>query len=289
MPIVAMTREMGSLGKDVAAAVSARLGKPVVHHEIIDHLADKMRLRKSHVIRFLDGKANILERLTTDKTSLSIFTADETVALAESGDVAVIRGWGSAHLLRQIPHVICVRVCAPLSLRTQRMMERLDTDDIGSVVNEIKLSEEAHGAITRRHFGINWQDPELYDLVLNTERVTIEECADEVMGLAKDPQFQETAQSRQMLADLALEVHVRAALRADPRTAKMSVSISTDRGRVTLAGTVDSGLESSDVSEIAAAVPGVKKVFREFGTAEERYLNALKSKMGGRGRPPRKQ
>ena len=289
MPIVAMTREMGSLGKDVAAAVSARLGKPLIHHEIIDPLADKMRLRKSHVIRFLDGKANIWERLTTDKTSLSIFTADETVRLVESGDVAVIRGWGSAHLLRRIPHVICVRVCAPLNLRAQRMMQRLDTDDCGFVVNEIKLSEEAHGAITRRHFGINWQDPEQYDLVLNTERLSIEECADEVMGLTRDAQFQETAQSRQMLADLALETHVRAALRADARTAKMSVSISSDHGRVTLSGIVDSGLKRGDASKVAAAVPGVKKVFVEFGTAEERYQNALKSRMHSKGRPPKQR
>jgi len=33
----------------------------------------------------------------------------ETLALAESNNVAVIRGWGSAHLLRPIRHVICVR------------------------------------------------------------------------------------------------------------------------------------------------------------------------------------
>ncbi len=160
MPLIAMTREMGSLGKDVANVISERLGKPVVHHEIIDHLANKMRLRKSHVVRFLDGKANIWERLTTDKTSLSIYTADETLALAESDNVSVIRGWGSAHLLRPIQHVICVRVCAPMKVRVQRMMERLNSDDEAFITNEIKLSEEAHAAITRRHFGINWQDPE---------------------------------------------------------------------------------------------------------------------------------
>ena len=55
MPLIAMTREMGSLGKDVAAGIAERLGKPVVHHEIIDNLASKMRLRKSHVIRFLEA------------------------------------------------------------------------------------------------------------------------------------------------------------------------------------------------------------------------------------------
>src|SRR5262249_2848292 len=76
MPFVAMTREMGSLGKDVATGLAERLGRQVVHHEIIDNLASKMRLRKSHVVRFLEGKAGIWERLTTDKTSLSIYTAD---------------------------------------------------------------------------------------------------------------------------------------------------------------------------------------------------------------------
>jgi cytidylate kinase len=267
MPLIAMTREMGSLGKDVAAAVSARLGKPVVHHEMIDQLANKMRLRKSHVIRFLEGKANIWERLTTDKTSLSIYTADETLALAESNNVAVIRGWGSAHLLRPIQHVICMRVCAPMKVRVQRMMERLNTDDVDFVTNEIKLSEEAHGAITRRHFGINWQDPEQYDLVLNTERVSIEECADEVMALVKNEQFQDTAQSRQMLANLALETHVRAALRADPRTSKMLIAIAADKGSITLSGIIDRDHEPVHASEVAAAVAGVKDVKNQLKVA----------------------
>ncbi len=267
MPLIAMTREMGSLGKDVASAVSAQLGKPVVHHEIIDHLANKMRLRKSHVVRFLDGKANIWERLTTDQTSLSIYTADETIALAESDSVAVIRGWGSAHLLRPIQHVICVRVCAPMKLRVERMMERLNSDDEDFIKNEIKLSEEAHGAITRRHFGINWQDPEHYDLVLNTERLSTEECANEVMALAKNPQFQESAGSKQMLSNLALETHVRAALRGDPRTEKMHITIGADQGVVTLSGIVDRGLEPLHASEVAGAVPRVTQIKNELKIA----------------------
>ena len=264
MPLIAMTREMGSLGKDVAAAVSERLGKPLVHHEIIDQLADKMRLRKSHVIRFLDGKASIWERLTTDKTSLSIYTADETLALAESDNVAVIRGWGSAHLLRPVQHVICVRVCAPMKLRVERMMERLNTSDEEMVINEIKLSEEAHAAITRRHFGINWQDSENYDLTLNTERVSIEECADEIMSLVKDPRFQKTEDSARIMANLALEHHVRAALRSDPATVKMHINISANNGEITLAGTLEPGLEETDAARVAAAVPRVKSVVSQL-------------------------
>ena len=260
MPLVAMTREMGSLGKDVAAAISARLGKPVVHHEIIDNLANKMRLRKSHVIRFLDGKANMWERLTTDKTSMAIYTADEMLALAESDSVAVIRGWGAAHLLRPIRHVICVRVCAPIPVRVQRMMERLSTDDEQFVTNEIKLSEEAITAITRRHFGVSWQHSDQYDLVLNTERVSVKECADELMALVRDPEFQETEQSGQMIKNLALESRVRAALRTDPRTAKMRISICADNGAVTLADIAERDRLPEHAAVVAAAVAGVINV-----------------------------
>lgn len=266
MPLIAMTREMGSLGKDVAAAIAQRLHKQVVHHEIIDNLASKMRLRKSHVIRFLEGKSGILERLTTDKTSLSIFTADETFTLAESGSVAVIRGWGATHLLRPVPHVIAVRVCAPRELRIKRMMERLDTDDRGFVEDEIRLSEEAHAAITRRHFGVNWQDSELYDLVLNTERLSVEECADEVMGLLDDPTFQETSESRQAFANLALAAHIRSALRLEPRTSKMLLTITCEGGVATLAGLVDPGQDPKDAAAVAARVPGVKEVKTQLRT-----------------------
>src|SRR5688572_7747590 len=260
MPFVAMTREMGSLGKDVAAAVAERVGRQVVHHEIIDNLANKMRLRKSHVIRFLEGKAGIWERLTTDKTSLSIYTADETFALAEGGQVAVIRGWGATHLLRPIPHVISVRVCAPFEMRVKRMMKRLNTDDREFVVNEIRLSEEAHAAITRRHFDLNWQDAENYDLVLNTERLSIDECAEEVVSLLDDAEFQETEESRRMFGDLAMTAHVRSALRQDPRTNRMQIVITPQNGEVTLSGLVDMGLEPKDAVEVVSRVPGVKRV-----------------------------
>ena len=177
MPLITIPREMGSLGKDVAVLIAQHLGKKVIHHEIIDPLADKMRLRKTHVERFLDGKAGILEKMTTDQTSLSIFTADEVLRMAANAEVGVIRGWGANHLLAPIPHVVRVRVCATFDLRVKRMMERLNTTDQAAVEKEIRLSDEAIAAISRRHFDVVWTNAEHYDIVLNTDRVSVESCA----------------------------------------------------------------------------------------------------------------
>src|SRR5881392_1538062 len=139
MPIIAITREMGSLGKDVAAALGEALNLPVIYHEVIDHLADRMRVRKSHVIRLLDGSAGLLERLTADRTSLAIYTADEIYGLAAKGG-AIIRGWGATHLLREVAHAVCVRVCAPFDVRKRRMMQRLGSDDDVRVADEIRVN-----------------------------------------------------------------------------------------------------------------------------------------------------
>ena len=274
MPMIAMTREMGSLGKDVAEGLAQRTGRKVVYHEIIEPIADKMRLRKSHVERFLDGKSGIWERLTTDRTSLSIFTADETFRFLRDGSTGVIRGWGAAHLLKSVPHVIRVRVCAPLETRVKRMMERLATDNRATVESEIQLSEEAHTAITRRHFGVNWRDPEHYDLVLCTERLSAEECVDEVESMMKKRTFQETPESLRMVENLALEWSVRAALRRDKRTADMSITVSADNGQVKLAGVADGEDEVETAEKIAAGVPDVRGVdnqLKSAATAGSRY------------------
>jgi len=277
MPLIAMTREMGSLGKDVAAGIAARTQRKVVYHEIIEPIANKMRLRKSHVERFLDGKSGLWERLTTDKTSLSIFTADETFRFLRDGATGVIRGWGAVHLLKDVPHVIRVRICAPMETRVKRMMERLATDNRDAVENEIEMSEEAHTAITRRHFGVNWRDAEHYDLVLCTERLSIEECVDEIECMMKKRRFQETPESVRQVENMAIEWSVRSALRRDGRTAGMHVTVACDDGRILLAGMVDTEREASAAAEVAAATDGVRDVDNQLRPADSlasRYRRA---------------
>ena len=52
MPVIAMTREMGTLGKEVAAGLAERLGLEVVHHELVEHdISERSGLRESEVHR----------------------------------------------------------------------------------------------------------------------------------------------------------------------------------------------------------------------------------------------
>jgi hypothetical protein len=196
VPLIAMTREMGSLGRDVAAGIAALHGGRVVYQELIDPLADRVRLRKTHVTRFLDGREGLWEPLATERSRRAILTAEETLPFLRDGSIVAVRGWGAVHLLGDIPHVIRVRVCAPMAARVERMMERLGTDNRQVVENEILLSEEAHTAIVRRHFGVDWRDPEHYDVVLCTERLGVEACIATLQSMMARPRFRGTAAAR---------------------------------------------------------------------------------------------
>ena len=105
MPVIAMTQEMGSLAKDVALQLAQAMNLTVMRHEIIDHVADKMSVSKSLIGRLRGGKAGLVERLTTDQRSVTLYTAEELFALADRGNV-VLRGWGATVLLRDRKSVV---------------------------------------------------------------------------------------------------------------------------------------------------------------------------------------
>jgi len=265
MTVIAMTQEMATLGKDVALGVSEALGLQLVRHEVGDLVAGRMQVKKALIRRIREGKASKLEKWAADKKTISIFTAEEVLDLAVKGNV-LIRGWGATLLLRDVAHVPCIRVCAPLELRVKRLMQRLETDDEGLARHEIEVDDAARHSRMSEHFNVDWGDPTLFDLTLNTGRVPIATCVDQVVALAKSAAFQETAKSREHLRDLALQARTRAALKADPRTAAVDVTVTATAGRVTLAGIVVDDKEKRLANEVAQAVPGVKGIEDQLRT-----------------------
>jgi len=237
MTVIAMTQEMASLGKDVALGVAESLGLQLVRHEVGDMVAGRMQVKKSLIRRIREGKASKIERWGADEKTISIFTAEEVFDLAVKGNV-LIRGWGATLLLRSVPHIACVRVCAPLEVRVKRLMERLETDDQALARREIGVDDAARAARMGEHFNVTWGDPTLYDLTLNTERVSIPTCVDQVVKLAGAKEFQVTADSRQFLADLALQARALAALKADARSAGIDIALEVAKGGVKLRGIV---------------------------------------------------
>ena len=265
MTVIALTEEMGSLATDVADHLATDLGLAVMRHEVVDNVSTRMHVPTSLINRLREGKAGTLERLRADKASLAVYMTEEVLEVAARGDV-VLRGWGATCLLRTVPHVVCVRVTRPLKQRVAWLMAHLDTDDAGSAEDEIRRSDQAHAARMHEQFGVTWGDPLLYDLVLNTERLSVDSCVQQIRVLALRPEFAETAASVALLRDMALQAHVRSALRADESTRGVSITIDSRDGHVVLRGIVADAREKQASEAVTGTLANVKSVDNQLRT-----------------------
>ena len=259
MPVIALTQEMGSLAKDVALRLAEAGGLAIVRNEVVENVAGRMQVPASLIRRLREGKAGLVERLATDSQQVALFTAEEVFAQAERGNV-VLRGWGATCLLRPVQHVVRVRVTRPFAQRVEWLMDNLGTDDRESAEAEVRRSDAAHAARMHAQFGVTWGDPLLYDMVLNTERISVDGCAEQILALAARPEFQETTESRSILEGLALSARVRAALKANPSTQDVDVQIESREGRVTLSGIVVNEREKQETERVATTVASAGKV-----------------------------
>jgi cytidylate kinase len=255
MPVIALTQEMGSLAKDVALRVAQEGKLAVMRHEVLEGVADKMRVSTSVIHRLREGKAGLVERLQVDRSKMAVHTAKEVFALADKGNI-VLRGWGATCLLRPVAHVVTVRITRSFDKRVAWLMDNLETDDEVFAKAELRRSDDAHASRMHALFGVTWGDPLLYDLVLNTDRVSVESCAAQILQLAARPEFQETPASRALLADLALAAAVRAALKENEATREVNIDIQGQGGKVVLRGIVLNELERSESARIATTVAG---------------------------------
>ena len=262
MAVITMTREMGTLGKDVAHGLAEALDLRIVHHELVEQdLAERLGVQESAVHHYLEGSASLLERWKIDKQKLSRYTAQEILGFAQEGNI-VIRGWGATALLRDVPNVIRIRVCAPMAFRERVMMERLGLKQAGVVRREIERSDAAHSRVVQGSFGLNWENPLLYHAVLNTESVPVATCVRTVRLLTDDPAFQETEATKSALRDKLLEWNIRSALaeRYAIGAGISSIDVAAKDGAVILSGTVGHPQLATVVEQTVREVPGVSEV-----------------------------
>ena len=107
--------------------------------------------------------------------------------------------------------------------------------------------------------------------MLSTERLSIEECVDEIEAMLGKKAFQESPESLRLVDDLAVEWAVRSALRRDARTAEMSITVAAREGRVCLSGVAADEEEIKAAGVLASAVEGCREVDNQLKTTTGAY------------------
>ncbi len=105
-------------------------------------------------------------------------------------------------------------------------------------------------------YEVDIDDPAIYDVVVNTEKLTHEAAVEMIERVVRRPEMATTEAGRAIVAGRALASRVQVALAMHPETRRYRITVEAQGGLVTLEGTA--ALDRA--VEVARGVPGVRDV-----------------------------
>jgi cytidylate kinase len=242
MGIITISRGTFSGGKAVAEGLAARLNYPCISLEILD-AADATGGAG-------EDPKRLLTRLNRGRSEL--------IRHAREGNL-VYHGFAGHLLLPGVSHVLRVRIIADMEYR------------IRAAVRELGLTREEAAPLIRAQdeqsmkralslYGVRWNDPSLYDVVLNLDHIGTESAVHILLGIAGLDEFRPTDESRCAFENLALGSRVWAVLATDHRTRRADIRVMSVDGVVTITGNVGSEKVLAALPHVAGEIEGVKEV-----------------------------
>ncbi len=187
MAVITISRQLGSQGQEIASLVAERLGYRLVWRELINQAA--RRAGAPEVALSTIDELGLLRLLPSPRASRAYRQAVEQVMreLATEGNVVIVGRAGQV-ILRGHPDVLHVRVIAPAPSRAERIARERGIA-LEAARAQVDASDRFRRDYMKRFYRARWDDPELYDLVVNTERIASTQAAELILqAVSRRPQ-----------------------------------------------------------------------------------------------------
>ncbi|HEX2978968.1 MAG TPA: cytidylate kinase-like family protein [Anaerolineaceae bacterium] len=175
MTCISISRQMGSLGCEVANQLGDILGYRVVWRDLINQAA--LRAQAPEMALATIDELDLFGMRPSLEMRIAYCHAVEQVMyeLAEQGNVVIVGRAGQV-ILKDRPDALRVRIIAPSQLRAERIA-RKENLPIAAAMNQIEASDRNRRKYLRLNYQVRWDDPELYDLIINTAHYSAEAAA----------------------------------------------------------------------------------------------------------------
>lgn len=266
MPIITISRGSMSGGKELAECISGVLRLPCVGREILVDAAAKLGVPEQVLAKKMEKGPGLWDRLTLERR---IYAVAVQAALAEhvaTGNL-VYHGLAGNMLLRGLPAILRLRLIAPLEVRIRTVMER---EGLTRKAAEQYIADVDENRIrwTRFMYDVDIRDPQLYDMMINLDRMSIQTACGVVCEAAKKPEFEITGSVQTHLLDFSLACRVKVALATHPASRGLDLDVAANAGVLSISGEVPKPIMLAHVSsrweqeltQIAMGVEGVQRV-----------------------------
>lgn len=276
MSIITITRGQYSGGEEIAEIVAKALGARCVSDEVLREAASSYQVDEKKMARFFDSDPTLWERLTKSRNVHAAYIKASLVNWCQD-DNLVYHGNAGQELLREIPHVLKVRIMHSFDLRVKRIMEQFGHKR-PQAENLVRQIDEDRTKRMLYYYNADWRDATRYDVMIRLDNLTPEFVAQTILEMSRQPGFQLSKADVPRLRDVHLQSSLYA-LGATLLGSRMDNMVITVRdGLVTMEGSFPSRdmLTLDQLIKEVQSVEGVKEVKNQI-TAGMIALNLSKS------------
>ncbi|MFH1417939.1 MAG: cytidylate kinase-like family protein, partial [Planctomycetota bacterium] len=276
MSIITVSRGSYARGKEVAEKTAQKLGFKCISREVLIEASEEFGVPEIKLLHAVRDAPSILDRFTFGKERYTAYLQAALLTHLQQDNV-IYHGLAGHYFVRDIPHVLKVRIIGKLEDRIKLLMRReevfqqaasalagLPVRGISAIEKHGPMSEKQAAQIledldeARRKwgihlYGIDTNDCSLYDLVIHLDRLSPDDAVDMLCNAIESRRFQTTPESQRAMDDLLLAARVKATLIAHhPR-----VQVASKDGVVQI---VLEGGNSRDLKAIQEAVARMPEV-----------------------------
>jgi cytidylate kinase len=246
------------MGTKVAELVADRLGYECIAREVLLEASEQFNIPEAKLLGAIQDAPSIIERAIYGNKEKYIAYIQAALLRHLQKDNVVYHGLAGQFFLQGISHVLKVRILADNEDRIQIVMER---DDVprDRAIAILKHDDAERHRWSQSLYGIDSDDPSLYDIVLHIDRFQAEDAAEIISHAVGLGHFRTTPESQQTMDDRVLAAQVKAAL----------IDIQSEVGVWAAAGAVRVSAKASEgrldatrreLEETAGKVEGVESV-----------------------------
>lgn len=254
VPIITISRGSYSGGKMLAECVAARLGYRCIDRDHIICKAAEWGVSQDDLRAAIEEPPSFLGQSQHTKYIYVAFIQAALTEEVRSGN-AVYHGLAGHLLLGRGPHVLRTRLIAPMEFRISKVQERLHYDRAQAIAH-IEKMDKGRRKWTQFLYGVDWESPSLYDLVLSLEQMDLKDACEVIATAAQRECFQATRETQRALNDLARASWLKANLAMNAATSDLQFEIMVQGEKVTIKGEVVNPAHARKIASIAREVLG---------------------------------
>jgi len=261
MHFITFSQKMGTNGTEIAKQVATKLGYKFFDTEAIENAAREMGFLES--VREIDEKPpSLFQKLFSHRPAIDLDRLNSVIyELAKQGN-AVFLGRGGQILLKAFNCALHVRVTASLERRVQNLITRGSHRE--GALKAIERSDHERSTFIKFAFGVDWDNPDLYDVVLNMDKLSMGLAVNTVLQMARSEDIKscsiDAMKSIEMmgLARRAEAALIEAGLTYGPTTS-ISVSV-VEPGKIRLSGLAENQVTKTRAENLLKALKGVGSI-----------------------------